>query len=165
MNKQAQEVIFSRKLNKPSHPKIVFNSVPVVCTDWQKDLGVYLDKALKFNLHIKEKMFKTMKGIGVIQKLNKSLPSHSLITIYNKSFVRPHLDYDDIIYDQPNNESFTQKSRTRVTSYKFKSTSYKLQFTSCEFESISYEFKSMSYEFQFMSYKFESMSYEFKSMS
>ena len=23
--------------------------------------------------------------------------------------MRPHLDYGDIIYDQPNNESFTQK--------------------------------------------------------
>ena len=108
LNKQAQEVIFSRKLNKPSHPKIVFNSAPVVCTDWQKHLGMYLDKALNFNLHIKEKMSKAMKGIGVIQKLNKTLPCHSLITIC-KSFVRPHLDYGDIIYDQPNNESFTQK--------------------------------------------------------
>ena len=26
-----------------------------------------------------------------------------------KSFIRPHLDYGDIIYDQPNNESFCQK--------------------------------------------------------
>ena len=26
-----------------------------------------------------------------------------------KSFVRPHLDYGDIIYDQPNNESPNQK--------------------------------------------------------
>ena len=34
LNKQAQEVIFSGKLNQPSHPKIVFNSAPVVCTDW-----------------------------------------------------------------------------------------------------------------------------------
>ena len=30
LNKQAQDVIFSRKLNKPSHPKIVFNSAPIV---------------------------------------------------------------------------------------------------------------------------------------
>ena len=108
LNKQAQEVIFSRKLNKPSHPKIVFNSAPVVCTDWQKHVGMYLDKALNFNLHIKEKMSKAMKGIGVVQKLNKILPCHSLITIY-KSFARPHLGYGDIIYDQPNNESSTQK--------------------------------------------------------
>ena len=107
LNKQAQEVIFSRKLNKPSHPKIVFNSAPVVCTHWQKHLGMYLGKTLNFNLHIKEKMSKALKGIGVIRKLSKT---HTLITIY-KSFVRPHLDYGDIGYDQPNNESFTPKSK------------------------------------------------------
>ena len=108
MNKQTQVVPFSRKLNKPSHPKIVFNTVPVVCIDCQKHLGMYLDEALNFNLHIKEKMSKGMKGIGDIQKLNKTLLRHSLITIY-KLFVRPHLDYGEIIYDQWNNESFTQK--------------------------------------------------------
>ena len=81
LNTQAQEIIFSTKLNKLSHSKIVFNSAPVVCTDWQKHLGMYLDKALNFNLHIKEKMPKTMKGIGVIQKLNKTLPRHYLIAI------------------------------------------------------------------------------------
>ena len=48
-----------------------------------------------------------MKGIVVIQKLSKTLPWHFLITIY-KSFVRPQLDCGDIIYDQPNNESFIQ---------------------------------------------------------
>ena len=48
LNKQAQEVIFSRKLNKPSHSKIVFNSALVVCGDWQEHLGMYLDKALNF---------------------------------------------------------------------------------------------------------------------
>ena len=46
--------------------------------------------------------------MGLIHKLSKTLPYHSLTTVY-KSFVRPHLDYGDIIYDQPNNESFTQK--------------------------------------------------------
>ena len=35
-------------------------------------------------------------------------PRKSLITIY-KSFIRPHLDYCDFIYDQPNNESFCSK--------------------------------------------------------
>ena len=66
LNKQAQELVFSRKLNKPSHPKIVFNSALVFCADWQKHLGMYLDKALNFNLYIKGKISKAMKGIGVI---------------------------------------------------------------------------------------------------
>ena len=35
------------------------------------------------------------------------LPRHSLNTIY-KSFVRPHLDFGDIVYDQPNNDRFCQ---------------------------------------------------------
>ena len=29
----------------------------------------------------------------------------SYMSVY-KSFIRPHLDYCDVIYDQPNNESF-----------------------------------------------------------
>ena len=49
-----------------------------------------------------------MKGIGIISKLNKALSQHFLITIYT-SFERPHLDYGDIIYDQPNKESVNQK--------------------------------------------------------
>ena len=69
---------------------------------------MYLDETLNFNLHIKEKMFKAMKGTGSIKKLSKTLPRHPLVTIF-KSFVRPRLDYGDIIYDQPNNETFTQK--------------------------------------------------------
>ena len=53
-------------------------------------------------------MSKAMKGIGIMRKLNKAIPQYSLITIY-KSFVRPHLDYGDIIYDQPNKKSLNQK--------------------------------------------------------
>ena len=49
-----------------------------------------------------------MKGIGVIKKLSTMLLQYSLITIY-KAFVRPHLDYSDIFYDQPNNESLCHK--------------------------------------------------------
>ena len=40
--------------------------------------------------------------------MNLSLPQSSLLTIY-KSFVRPHLDYGDVIYDQTNNFSLSDK--------------------------------------------------------
>ena len=53
-------------------------------------------------------MSEALKSISIIKKLSKSVPRHSLVTTY-KSFVGPHLDYGHIIYDQPNNESFTQK--------------------------------------------------------
>ena len=65
---------------------------------------MHLDEKLNFN-HVKEKIAKANKGTGLICKLAHVLPRQSLITIY-KSFIRPYLDYGDIIYDQPNNESF-----------------------------------------------------------
>ena len=46
----------------------------------------------------------------MIRKLSHVLPRHYLITIY-KSFVKPHLEYCDIIYNQSNNESFGTELR------------------------------------------------------
>ena len=43
--------------------------------------------------------------------MSEFLPRHSLITFY-KSFIRPHLDYGDIIYHQPNNLSLYNKIET-----------------------------------------------------
>ena len=40
-------------------------------------------------------------------KFQLILLRHSLITIY-KTFIRPHLDFDDLIYDRNFNESFHQ---------------------------------------------------------
>ena len=43
-----------------------------------------------------------MKGLLV------NLPQSALLTIY-KSFIRPHLEYGDILYDKPDNEHFQNK--------------------------------------------------------
>ena len=51
---------------------------------------------------------KKTREISVIKKLCYSLPRKSLVTIY-KAFLRPLIDYGDIIYDQPQNESFCEK--------------------------------------------------------
>ena len=53
-------------------------------------------------------MNKVNKTIGLLRKLQNILPRESPLTIY-KSFVRPHLDYGDVIYDQQYNNSFHQK--------------------------------------------------------
>ena len=43
-----------------------------------------------------------------MKKLSTSVSRQSLLTIY-KSFVRPILDYGDIIYDEPHKGSFIEK--------------------------------------------------------
>ena len=46
--------------------------------------------------------------IGIIKRLSVNVPRDVLLRIY-KSFIKSHLDYGDIIYDKPNNESFKNK--------------------------------------------------------
>ena len=46
--------------------------------------------------------------IGIIRKLNNILPRSALLIIY-RSFIRPHLHYGDVIYDQPENKSFSSE--------------------------------------------------------
>ena len=105
--KQAQEVIFSRKINKIDYPLLYFNENLVKSSSTQKHLGMILDTKLDFSLHLKNVQNKVNKTIGLLRKLQDTLPRTSLITIF-KSFIRPHLDYGDIIYDRAYNTSFHQ---------------------------------------------------------
>ena len=61
--------------------------------------------------HVNEKIKKAMKGIGLLRKLQSILPRTSLLAIY-KSFIRPQLDYGDVVYDQPSNDAFSNKLET-----------------------------------------------------
>ena len=77
--KQAQEVIFSRKIKKTTHPPLVFNNAIVSQTNSQKHLGVTLD--LKLTLECLN-VFKTVNTtIGLIRKLQNVLPRIYLVTI------------------------------------------------------------------------------------
>ena len=106
--KQAHEVIFSRKAKEIYHPPLVFNNTSVSQSSSQKHLGVIHDSKLIFDEHLKMVSLKISKTLGLLRKLHKLLPRSALITIY-KAFVRPHLDYGDILYDQAYNMSFHHK--------------------------------------------------------
>ena len=103
--KQAQEVIFSRKVKTNTHPPLVFNNAIVSQTNPQKHLGVTLDLKLTFEEHLLN-VFKTVnRTIGLIRKLQNVLPRITLVTIF-KALVRTHLDYGDVLHDQAFNNSF-----------------------------------------------------------
>ena len=67
-----------------------------------------LDSQLNFQEHFKNILNEVNKTIGLLRNLQNILPREPLLTIY-KSFVRPHLDYGDVIYDQHYNNSFQQQ--------------------------------------------------------
>ena len=90
LNKQAQEVIFSRKLKKVCHPPLRFNNKNVSQASSQNYLGLTFDNRLTFDEHLKNMSNKIGKTIGLLRKLQNILPRLALLTIY-KCFIRPHL--------------------------------------------------------------------------
>ena len=104
-SKQAQEIIFSRKLKKEAHPPLFFNINNVSIVNSKGHLGVILDIKLTLEEHLKSVFNTTNKTMGLLPKLSNLLQRQALITIY-KAFVRPHLDYGDVLYDQAFNNSF-----------------------------------------------------------
>ena len=56
-------------------------------------------------MHLKENISIVNNGIAILRKLRDSISRKPLLSIY-KAFLRPHLDYYDVIYDKPRNEQF-----------------------------------------------------------
>ena len=109
--KQALEVIFSRKTTKLPHPPLVFNNTNVTQLIYQKHLGIILDSKLTFESHINMVTTKINKTIGLLLKLQNLSRRTFLIKIY-KAFLRPHVDYGDILYDQAFTLSFQRKLKS-----------------------------------------------------
>ena len=93
--KHAQEVIFSRKLQKISYHSIYFNNNPIEQVSTQKHLAIILDTKLNFQEHIKNILTKINKTTRLLRKLQSILPRGSLPTIF-KLFVWLHFDYGDV---------------------------------------------------------------------
>ena len=103
ITKQAIEVTFSKKVLPSNLPQLPFNNFVVLNQDVHKHLGLLLDRELTFDHHLKEKISIANRGICLIRRLRMF---HAIL--YCAFVRRPHLDYADIIYDQPRNENFTQ---------------------------------------------------------
>ena len=96
-NKQAVQVLFSHNVQNQDHPKIYFNNIEITQVSEHKHLGLTLDSKLSFATHVNEKLQIARIGIGIIFSF---LPIKTLDQIY-KMFVRPHLDFCDVIFHTP----------------------------------------------------------------
>ena len=91
-NKQAQEVLFSRKIQKSSQPSLIFNNNIVTQSLTQKHLGIFLDIKLDFQEHLKSIFSKINKTIGLLRKLNNILPRLlDLISTMVTSYMIKHI--------------------------------------------------------------------------
>ena len=89
-SKQAQEVIFSRKVQKTNRNPVYFNHNSVQQVFSQKHLKMYFDTKLNFKEPLYNVLSDVNKTIGLLRKLHAFLPHQSLVTIY-KAFIRLHI--------------------------------------------------------------------------
>ena len=82
--------------------------MPILQTSSQKHLGITLDTQLNFDDHPKMVFGEISKTIGLPHKLQNLFAKTSVIIMY-KTFIRLHLDYGDVVYNQLYNMSFHQK--------------------------------------------------------
>ena len=111
--KQAEQVTFSSKSIRAVHPPIYFNNSAVVTVPHHKHIGLVLDESLTFAEHIKEAVIKARRGIGIIRFMARYVHRDVLDQMY-KLYVRPHLDYGDIIY---HNQNLHLMSKLESTQY------------------------------------------------
>ena len=78
-SKQAQEVIFSRKLQKTNHNPVYFNHNSVQQVPSQKHLEMHLGIKLNFQEHLNNIVSKVNKTIGLLYKLQVFLPRQFLV--------------------------------------------------------------------------------------
>ena len=71
-----------------------------------KHLGLILDEKIAFENHLKDKIDRANKVVGVIKALFYTLPRKALLNIYT-SFIRPHFDYCDIIYHKSTSDELS----------------------------------------------------------
>ena len=107
---KTEEVVFSCKRYKPNHPPLLLGNDQVAQKMEHKHVGVILDSKLDFQSNTMQANLKARRGIGMIRYLSKDISRNVLDQIY-KLYVRPHLNYGDIIYHRYNPEMqshFTQ---------------------------------------------------------
>ena len=63
-----------------------------------------LDTKLSFSAHIQAAMTKSRKGIGMLKFTSKYLSRSTLNRLFHL-YVRPHLDYGDVIYHIPQRDA------------------------------------------------------------
>ena len=79
---------------------IIFRLVQLQCTNILECYSM-----ISYEHHLKFVLNKVQKIIDLLRKFQQILQKQYLIAIC-KSFIRPHLDYDNTVYDRAFNESF-----------------------------------------------------------
>jgi hypothetical protein len=96
---KTEELLITNKAPR-NHPALHLNNQRISQLKHHKHLGIYLSHNLSWNKHAEEIAKKANRCLGILRPLKFLLDRASLETLY-KSFIRPILEYADIVWDAP----------------------------------------------------------------
>ena len=100
------ESLHVTRRNIDKYPDFTFEQQCITKTNQNKHLGLTLSKDLTWKSHLISICQKVVKRVDMLKALKLKLNSKTLETIY-LSFVRPLLEYDDVVWDNaPRHEKF-----------------------------------------------------------
>ncbi len=85
-------------LQKMLDIRVHIDKEPLKRVSVAKYISMYIDKNLKWNVHIDNIVSKISAKIGVLRSLRKIIPTATLKLLYN-AIVLPYFDYADVAYD------------------------------------------------------------------
>ena len=95
---KTESLFISTNPNAPPQPPIYFDGQIVKEVSANKHLGVTISSNLTWNKHIEDVCTKALRRLDILRFLKYKLSRRSLELIY-LSYIRPLLEYGDILYD------------------------------------------------------------------
>ena len=100
---KSESLVISRKRFKPNHPDLFMSNTEIPSVTSHKHLGIFLSDDGSLDFHIGKSIEKSWQRIGVMRLLKTRLDRLSLQMNYF-SFIRPILEYGDVIWDNLSQE-------------------------------------------------------------
>jgi hypothetical protein len=110
---KSEELLISNKRTQTAHPPLYLGDTPIKKVTQHKHLGLTISQNLTWNYHITEICDKANRRLGILRSLKYKLNRLSLERIYF-SFIRPILEYGNIIWDKAPKELLDQLESIQV---------------------------------------------------
>ena len=110
--KKTKCMLFGTKqiVNKMQKVKLQLNDVNIQQVSSYKYLGMTLDKNLNYFLHLNQLIRKVSHKMYQLKRVHSFLTEKSSLMIY-KSFILPHLEYGNILYQNSNSKLLGKMQR------------------------------------------------------
>ena len=97
---KTEELLISRKRTPINHSLLYLDNTPIKSVSHHKHLGLTISRDLTWAEHIRIISDKANRRLGILRSLKHKLDRLSLERIY-LGFIRPLLEYGDIVWDTP----------------------------------------------------------------